>query len=220
VGSVLLAWASKPVWNLASQLGLVYSKLDLQIISAFFIQTTFNIFTEINPSPSRPRKRQCPFPIPPPSWRLPSVWQTYRSPLRSPLMFSIPRPFLDGEDTPEHVRLLPRYVHSTPLPWYDKRVPIPILTVNVATYLLLDRAPNALRPSQTSINFAIALLTFTAVVFRAEVVILLGPIVLQALYERYIPLKSVVKIGLVAGLVSLGMWFFDYNCFGNKLMDG
>jgi hypothetical protein len=116
-------------------------------------------------------------------------------------MFSIPRPVLDGADPPEHVRLVPRYVLSP-------HIPIHTLTktkVNIATYLLLDRAPHAFRPSERSIKVAIALLTFTAVVFRAEVVLLLAPVVLQALWEGYIGLGDVLRVGMLAGCVSLGM---------------
>jgi alpha-1,6-mannosyltransferase len=55
------------------------------------------------------------------------------------------------------------------------------------------------------INLAIALLTFTAVVFRSEVLLLLGPLVFQYLFLRYISLSGVIKVGLVVGLVSLGV---------------
>ena len=73
-----------------------------------------------------------------------------------------------------------------------------ICLVNVALCKLWDRAPNAYRPTPRSIDISIALLVFTAVVFRAEVAVLLAPVVLQALYCRYISLFRVIKVGLIS----------------------
>lgn len=50
---------------------------------------------------------------------------------------------------------------------------------------------------------AISLLTFTAVVFRAEVALLLAPLAIQCLYLRYITFTSLVKTGLLSGILSL-----------------
>ncbi|KAJ3760692.1 Alg9-like mannosyltransferase family-domain-containing protein [Lentinula raphanica] len=55
----------------------------------------------------------------------------------------------------------------------------------------------------TNIERAIALLVFTAVVLRAEVVLLLGPVVLQSLALGYVGFWRVVWVGLVIGLVSI-----------------
>jgi hypothetical protein len=52
-------------------------------------------------------------------------------------------------------------------------------------------------------NIAIALLTFTTVVFRAEVLLLLVPIALQALWLRYITFSNLLVVGIVSGLASL-----------------
>ena len=64
--------------------------------------------------------------------------------------------------------------------------------------------PNTSRPSPSDVSKAIALLTFVAVVFRAEVVLLLGPLALQALLARWISLSALIKVGLLSGLCSCG----------------
>ena len=74
---------------------------------------------------------------------------------------------------------------------------------NFALYHLIDRAPNSTRPSRGSVQWAIALLTFTAVIFRSELLLLLGPLALQA-SSRYVSLHDVLKTGVVAGLASAG----------------
>ena len=51
---------------------------------------------------------------------------------------------------------------------------------------------------------AIALLTFATVVFRAELLLLLGPLVLQILVRKYTTLGGVIKIGVLAGGLSVG----------------
>ena len=81
--------------------------------------------------------------------------------------------------------------------------------VNVALYCLYDRAPNAIRPTRSKVHTAIALLTFTTVVFRSELLLLLGPVVLQALYQGYTSLTRVIKVGIVAGLASAGPCVID-----------
>ncbi|KAJ3965102.1 Alg9-like mannosyltransferase family-domain-containing protein [Lentinula raphanica] len=55
----------------------------------------------------------------------------------------------------------------------------------------------------TNIERAIALLVFTAVVLRAEVVLLLGPVVLQSLALGYVGFWRVVWVGMGVGLVSI-----------------
>lgn len=75
--------------------------------------------------------------------------------------------------------------------------------VNVASALLLSRHPSSTKPSRRSIYTAIILLTSTAVVFRAEIALLLAPLVLQALVLRYISFVQVVKVGMVSGLASI-----------------
>ena len=77
--------------------------------------------------------------------------------------------------------------------------------VNVAMYHVLDRAPNSQRPSVSNIRIAISILTFTAIVFRAELVLLLAPFTIYFLYHRYIDFVSVLKVGIITGIASVGM---------------
>lgn len=79
-----------------------------------------------------------------------------------------------------------------------------LFPVNIASALLLSRPPNSLKPSSTNVYTAIALLTSTAVIFRAELVLLLAPLVLQCLILKYVPFGGVVKLGMIVGLVSTG----------------
>lgn len=46
--------------------------------------------------------------------------------------------------------------------------------------------------------------TFTAVVFRSEVVLLFGPIILTLLVTRKIPIIKTILAGIVFGAISLG----------------
>ncbi len=105
-----------------------------------------------------------------------------------------------------------KYVCASP--WYvsvlavlhydnDRRV----LSVNIASFLVWNRAPNALRPTSKSVHTAIALLTFTTVVFRSEILLLLGPLVLQALISGYTSLSNIIKVGILAGLSSIGLFY-------------
>lgn len=80
--------------------------------------------------------------------------------------------------------------------------------VNIATYLLFDRAPSAPNPSQKSVTVAISLLVFTAAVLRAEVVLFLGPLCLQLLYLRQVDFVRLLKIGLISTAISVGTRLF------------
>ncbi|KAH8112732.1 alpha-1,6-mannosyltransferase subunit [Phellopilus nigrolimitatus] len=75
--------------------------------------------------------------------------------------------------------------------------------LNLAYSCILSRAPNGTRPSQQSVITAVSLLTFTAVVYRAEILLLLGPLVLQSLLARWISFSAVVKTGLLVALASI-----------------
>lgn len=78
---------------------------------------------------------------------------------------------------------------------------------NVALYLLYNRARNSTRPSTRSVHVAISLLTFATVVFRSELLMLLGPLVLQALLSGSTTFKNVIKVGLISGIASVGLWY-------------
>ena len=75
------------------------------------------------------------------------------------------------------------------------------LIVNLANYLLYNRAPGSTQASKKCINIAVALLIFTAVVFRSEVALLLAPLALQLLIQGH---TNLVKVGLLVGLTSVG----------------
>jgi alpha-1,6-mannosyltransferase len=83
---------------------------------------------------------------------------------------------------------------------------VSLAIVNIAHALLLSRAPNATRPTTENVSRAIALLTASVVIFRAELVLLLGPLVLQALWQGWTTLARVVRAGLLSGITSLGSY--------------
>ena len=78
------------------------------------------------------------------------------------------------------------------------------MTVNMAYANILNRMPNTSRPSPSSVNKAIALLTFTSVVYRAETVLLLAPLVIQGLWKRWVDIGTVIRTGLLSAILSIG----------------
>lgn len=116
-------------------------------------------------------------------------------------MFTIPSAVLDGQNITKHVCIVPWWViflrHK---PRLNKGQP----QVNLAFYALCDRAPHSQYPARRSADVAFALLTFTAVVFRSEVVLLLAPLAIQALLLRHISFMRLIKIGLFSGVLSIG----------------
>ncbi|KAK0469529.1 glycosyltransferase family 22 protein [Desarmillaria tabescens] len=89
--------------------------------------------------------------------------------------------------------------------WMGRTLPnmLALFPVNLATYLVIDGPPAAISPSRARVTTILALLTFTAVVFRAEVLLLLGPLSLQFLYLRCITFTRLVKIGVLSALTSI-----------------
>ncbi|KAI0351772.1 hypothetical protein OH77DRAFT_1506366 [Trametes cingulata] len=89
--------------------------------------------------------------------------------------------------------------------WMGRTLPnmFALFPANVALYLLIDRAPNATRPSKPNVHRAIALLVFAAAVFRGELLLLLGPLVLQAIVRQYTSVSEVIKVGVIAGALSV-----------------
>lgn len=120
-------------------------------------------------------------------------------------VLTISSAFLDGKDYSEHVCYNPWCVDSL----RHCSLIADHSVVNFSTYLLLDRAPNAIRPTYKSIKFAIASLTFTAAVFRAEVALLLAPLCVQLLVTGQIPFRTLLKVGLFVSVLSVG------ECFGH-----
>ncbi|KAI3596152.1 glycosyltransferase family 22 protein [Moniliophthora roreri] len=167
IGSILLAWISTPVIQVASYFNLVHSKFDIQIIVRLVLAMINGIgLCLIRHAVS---KR---------FGRLTGMFFA----LFTVSQFHVP--FWMGRTLPNMFALFP---------------------VNLATFFLVDRAPNALAPSPKRVYVAIALLVVTSVIFRAEVALLLGPIVLQYLYYRVCTLPGVIKVGLLSGLCSIGL---------------
>jgi hypothetical protein len=79
--------------------------------------------------------------------------------------------------------------------------------VNIALSLLLGRGSGAGRASAIPASWAVALLTFAAVVIRIEIAGLLGLFAIQLLLDSTLSITRLVKVGLISGLVSIGMRF-------------
>ncbi|KAH7920957.1 glycosyltransferase family 22 protein [Leucogyrophana mollusca] len=91
--------------------------------------------------------------------------------------------------------------------WMGRTLPnmFALFPVNVAFSVLLNRASNVTKPSPSHVDTALMLLTFTTVVFRAEIALLLAPLALQALVLGHTSFLRLVKVGLLSGLVSVAL---------------
>jgi alpha-1,6-mannosyltransferase len=76
--------------------------------------------------------------------------------------------------------------------------------VNIALSRIIGHNPVSVGQVKRSYKVAIGLLTFTTVVFRAEIALLLAPLVLQSLLTRKLTILEVIKVGLYSGLASIG----------------
>lgn len=86
----------------------------------------------------------------------------------------------------------------------------PSLVVNLALYLLLDHSNRAPRTSKNRASWAVALLTFAAIVIRAEVAGLLGLFTIQLLSNGSLSITRLIKVGIISAGISIGMplvWF-------------
>lgn len=115
-------------------------------------------------------------------------------------VLAIPSSILDGSNTSQHVRIGARYIPSLSSITSAETS----LVVNLAYFLLYHRAPKSTQASKRCINIAVGLLTFTTVVFRSEVALFLAPLALQLLIQRHTTFLDLVKVGLLAGLTSVG----------------
>ncbi|KAJ6631411.1 Alg9-like mannosyltransferase family-domain-containing protein [Mycena sp. CBHHK59/15] len=167
IGSVLLAWISKPAIYLANYLGLVSSKFELQVIVRLVLATINALGLCL-------------------------------------LRHGVSRRF--GRPTGLYYTLITCSQFHVPF-WMGRTLPnmLVLLPVNLSTYLLLDRAPNALRPSQSSVNASIALLAFSAVVFRAELAALLAALALQSIYLGHITFWRACVVGVLSTLASVAL---------------
>lgn len=83
-------------------------------------------------------------------------------------------------------------------------IPLKQNAVNLSAYLLIARAPNSLKPSQRSVSISIALVAFSAVVFRAELAALAAALALQSIYLGHITFWRALTVGAVSSLASIG----------------
>ncbi|KAJ7099376.1 glycosyltransferase family 22 protein [Mycena belliarum] len=91
--------------------------------------------------------------------------------------------------------------------WMGRTLPnmFAMLPVNLSTYLLIDRAPNSLKPSKKSVSTSIALLAFSAVVFRAELAPLLAAFALQSIFLGHASFRRVCTVGAISTLASIAL---------------
>ncbi|KAF5342526.1 hypothetical protein D9611_002046 [Ephemerocybe angulata] len=91
--------------------------------------------------------------------------------------------------------------------WMGRTVPnmFSLFLVNISTYILLNRAPHSRKPSSTQNSLAVSILTFAAAVFRGELALYLAPLCLQALLTHRISLPTLLKTGIISGLLSAAL---------------
>ncbi|KAJ7133759.1 glycosyltransferase family 22 protein [Mycena crocata] len=91
--------------------------------------------------------------------------------------------------------------------WMGRTLPnmLALLPVNLSAYFLIDRAPNTLKPSQRSVNASIALLAFSAVVFRAELAALLAGLALQSVFLGHTTFWRACVVGAISTLASIAL---------------
>ncbi|THV06315.1 hypothetical protein K435DRAFT_960579 [Dendrothele bispora CBS 962.96] len=166
-GSIFLAFISSPVIRLASSLGFVSRKFDLQIIVRLVLSTLNAIGLCLIRRAVHKR-----------FGRLTGFLYAVLTISQFHVLFWM------GRTLPNMFALLP---------------------VNIAAYLMLERAPQATRPSPSRISTAIALITGAGVIFRSELVLLLGPTVLQSLWKGYISFWDTVRVGLLSALCSIAL---------------
>jgi alpha-1,6-mannosyltransferase len=74
----------------------------------------------------------------------------------------------------------------------------------VTTALSLLIPPSSKKPSPLSTSTAFTLRPLSAVIFRAELLLLLAPLALHSLFARHITFGRLVRVGVGAGVVSIG----------------
>ncbi|KAF7314395.1 Mannosyltransferase [Mycena kentingensis (nom. inval.)] len=165
IGSVFLAWLAKPAIYLATTLGALPSKFEIQVVVRLVLATVNAIGLCL-------------------------------------IRHAVSRRF--GRPTGLFYALLTCSQFHVPF-WMGRTLPnmLALFPVNLSAYLLIDRAPNALKPSQKSVSASIALLAFSAVVFRAEIAALGAAFVLQSLYLRHVSFRRAVVVGALSSLASI-----------------
>ncbi|KAF9001544.1 Alg9-like mannosyltransferase family-domain-containing protein [Cyathus striatus] len=148
IGSVLLAGLSTPAIHLATWLGLLRTKFEIQVIVRLTL-ATLNALSLCLIRRAAGRR----------FGRITGLLFTVISVSQFHL------PFWMGRTVPNMFALFP---------------------VNIATYLLIDRAPNALRPSPRNLDIAIALLTFP-------------------FFSHRLLFKNYIYVGLFSAVVSIAL---------------
>ncbi|KAI6025003.1 hypothetical protein PISMIDRAFT_90258 [Pisolithus microcarpus 441] len=177
VGAILLGWLTRPVASLGTSLGLVTSKMDLQI-TLRLVLASLNSFGLILIRHAVSRR-----------FGRPTSW-----------LFSL---------------LTISQFHF--LFWMSRTLPnmFALIPVNLAYFTLYNRAPQSIRPSRMSVDIAVGLLVFTAVVFRSELALLLAPLSLQFLIQGHTTFARLIKVGLsttvaaIAFTVAIDSYFWD-----------
>ncbi|KAL4075052.1 glycosyltransferase family 22 protein [Scleroderma yunnanense] len=167
VASVILGWLTAPVASLGVHLGLIQSKMDLQIALRLVLASVNSICLILLRHAVAKRFGR------PTSWLFTLL-----------TLSQFHLPFWIGRTLPNMFALFP---------------------VNLAYFTLYNRAPHSNRPSERSVDVVVALLVFTAVVFRSEVALLLAPLALQLLIQGHTSLLRLIKVGLITGLASIGL---------------
>ncbi|KAM6489392.1 hypothetical protein JOM56_015293 [Amanita muscaria] len=189
LGSVLLAWISTPVIALANKLGFVSSKFDLQIIG-----------TPVE-SPACASKSQRRWVVLYETRNISTVQQHNKRSFCTFNVFTISFAVLDGKDTAEYVCTASRYEVNSTLCTFQ---PL-FLVVDISTSLLIGHNPVSVRQSKRAYKAAIALLSFTAIVFRAAISLLLALLSLQLLITRKLTVLELIKVGLYSSVTSIAL---------------
>ena len=203
VGSILLAWLSKAFVQTAAWLDMPLTKFELQITGAFFC---FGICVRGFLKESHPARlilaaanaiglQYISHAV---SNRFGHVAGVHFV-LLTCSQFHLP--FWMGRTLPNMFALIPGEAHNSVA---LSLMHLTAIVVNLAWYFVLDQAPNARKPSPAKFYSAVALLVFTTVVFRAEVLLILGPFVLHALWSGYATFMKTLHVVLISGLISLG----------------
>ena len=202
IGSVLLAWLSTPVIRIAATLGLIDSKIDLQVIGEYcsillFVEPS----AESTPySSAGARDCQCLWSYSHPPGCVSLVGWINRIPVDLAHLHAITPTVLDGQDAAKHVRVVPWCVGPLSV---SHGVLTPCLTpVNVAFSFLIPNAPTRAFPTQPRLLAAISLLVFAGVIFRSEVALLLAPIVTHAIFV--VSPVRLIKTGVISAMLSIG----------------
>jgi hypothetical protein len=140
---------------------------------------------------------------------LPALRSLWKPIFCAPNMFSISFSVLDGKNLAEYVRIVPRWAQMYIFDHVLMLMFNP--AVNFALYLILESNAYLQKPRKRKIFAAIGLMTFATVVFRSELILLLAPLTLQFLFLGYINLSSVLKVGLISGILSVGSYHNQYG---------